>query len=78
MRKVAVYEALVVLVASTYDTFASIVQAVAEKAQMGHNAEVQNVETDAVSADELWSIVEKNRSTAYQKNSLPEIVGWRR
>jgi hypothetical protein len=42
----------------------SIVQAASEKAQMVHNASVQAVETDAISADEMWSFVEKNRSAA--------------
>lgn len=39
-----------------YDTVVSIVQAAAQKAQMVHNASVQNVDTDAIAADELWSI----------------------
>lgn len=47
-----------------YDTVVSIVQAAALKAQMVHNAEVRDVDTDAIAADELWSFVEKNKSTA--------------
>ena len=47
-----------------YDTVVSIVQAAAIKAQMVHNAQVQDVDTDAIAADELWSFVEKNKSTA--------------
>ncbi len=43
-----------------YDTVVSIVQAAAHKAQIVHNAEVQDVDTDAIAADELWSFVEKN------------------
>lgn len=39
-----------------YDTVVSIVQAAAEKAQIVHNASVHNVDTDAIAADELWSI----------------------
>lgn len=42
-----------------YDTVASIVHDSAQKAQIVHNAEVQNVDTDAIAADELWSFVEK-------------------
>ncbi len=38
-----------------YDTVVSIVTA-AEKAQMVHNASVHDVDTDAIGADELWSI----------------------
>jgi hypothetical protein len=40
-----------------------------------HNAEVQDLETDAIAADEMWSFVEKNKNTAYLGNSLPEIAG---
>ena len=39
-----------------YDTVVSIVHSSAQKAQMVHNAEVQAVDTDAIAADELWSI----------------------
>ena len=46
-----------------YDTVVSIIQAAAEKAQMVHNASVQDVDTDAIGADELWSFVEKNTSS---------------
>jgi len=51
-----------------YDTVVSIVQTASQKAQMVHNAEVQAVETDAISGDELWSFVEKNKNAAYQKS----------
>jgi hypothetical protein len=42
---------------------------------MVHNAEVKDVDTDAIAADELWSFVQKNKNSAYLKNSLPEIAG---
>jgi transposase-like protein len=58
-----------------YDTVVSIVQAAAQKAQMVHNAEVQNVDTHAIGADELWSFVEKNKSAVCLMNSKPEIAG---
>ncbi len=61
--------------ARAYETVVSIVQAAAEKAQMLHNAEIQDVDTDAIAADELWSFVEKNKSTACLKNSQMEIAG---
>jgi len=51
-----------------YDTVVSIVQAAAQKAQMVHNAQVQDVDTDAIAADELWSFVEKNKNTASHKS----------
>ena len=68
MLKVAVYEGLVGSVVRAYDTVVSIIQAAAQKAQMVHNAQVQDVDTDAIAADELWSFVEKNKNTAYHKN----------
>ena len=58
-----------------YDTVVSIVQAASRKAQMVHNAEVQDVDTEAIAADELWSFVEKNKSAAWLKNSKLEIAG---
>jgi lambda repressor-like predicted transcriptional regulator len=39
-----------------YNTVVSIVQAAALKAQMVHNASHQDVDTDAIAADELWSV----------------------
>jgi hypothetical protein len=48
IQKVVVYGASAGLVASAYDTVVSIVQAAAEKAQMVHNTEVQDVDTDAI------------------------------
>ncbi len=59
----------------SYNTGVSLIRATSQKAQLVHNAEVQDVDTDAIAADELWSFVEKNKSNACQKKSLPEIVG---
>ncbi len=59
----------------SYNTGVSLIRAASQKAQMAHNAEVKAVDTDALAADEMWSFVEKNKSIAYPKNSLPEIVG---
>lgn len=58
-----------------YDTVVSIVQAASQKAQMVHNAEVQAVDTDAISADELWSFDKKNKTTACQPFPKLEIAG---
>ena len=59
----------------SYNTGVSLIRMASQKAQMVHNAKVQDVQTDAIAADEMWSFVEKNKSTACPKNSLPEIVG---
>ena len=48
-----------------YNTVVSIVRAASQQAQLVHNAQVQAVQTQAVSADELWSFVAKNRSSAF-------------
>ena len=45
-----------------YNTVVSIVRAASQKAQLVHNQEVQAVETEAVTADEMWSFVSKNKS----------------
>ena len=45
-----------------YNTVVSIVRAASQQAHLVHNAEVQAVQTEEVSADELWSFVQKNKS----------------
>jgi transposase-like protein len=47
-----------------YNTVVSIIRAASQQAQLVHNAQVQAVQTEEVSADELWSFVAKNRSSA--------------
>ena len=49
-----------------YNTVVSIVRAASQQAQLVHNAQVQAVQTEKVSADELWSFVSKNKSNASQ------------
>ena len=51
-----------------YNTVVSIVRAASQKAQLVHNQEVQAVETEEVSADEMWSFVSKNRNNAQRRN----------
>lgn len=48
-----------------YNTVVSIVRAASQQAQLVHNAQVQAVQTEAVIADELWSFVSKNKSSAF-------------
>jgi transposase-like protein len=50
-----------------YNTVVSIIRQASQKAQMIHNQEVKAVHTTAVSSDEMWSFVEKNRKTVYQQ-----------
>lgn len=47
-----------------YNTGVSIIRAASQKAQMMHNGQVQAVKTEALSADEVWSFVQKSRNTA--------------
>lgn len=49
------------------DTVTGIIQRASEKAQMVHNQEVTAIESDAISADEMWSFVEKNKQIVSQK-----------
>jgi len=51
-----------------YNTVVSIVRAASQRAQMVHNQEVQAVETEEVSADEMWSFVSKNKNNAQLRN----------
>jgi hypothetical protein len=56
------------IVQRAYGTVVSLVRAASQKAQIVHNARVQQIETDEVIADEMWSFVEKNRKTVCQMN----------
>ncbi len=51
-----------------YGTVVSLIRAASQTAQMLHNAQVQQIKTEEVSADEMWSFVEKNKKAASQKN----------
>ena len=55
MQKAAACGVLVAKRGLAYDTVVSIVEVASQKAQMVHNAEVQAVETDAIS--EAWNVV---------------------
>lgn len=46
-----------------YNTVVSLVRSASHKAQMVHNSEVKQVQTEEVSADEMWSFVQKNKSS---------------
>jgi transposase-like protein len=58
-----------------YNTVVSVVRAGSSKALLVHNAEVQAVETEEVSGDEMWSFVKKNKSSANRRSQRSEIVG---
>jgi len=51
-----------------YNTVVSIVRSASSKAQLIHNNHVEQVETEEVSADQMWSFVSKNRSSACPMN----------
>jgi transposase-like protein len=51
-----------------YNTVVSVIQAASQKAQILHNSAVNNVKTEEVSGDEMWSFVQKNRNTFPQKH----------
>ena len=59
----------------TYTTVASIVHAASQKAQLVPNEEVQAVEVEAIIADEMWSFVNRNKSTVTLPNMTSETVG---
>lgn len=51
-----------------YNTVVSIVRAVSQRAQLVHNGEVQAIQTEEVSADEMGSFVAKNRNSVVLKS----------
>ncbi len=51
-----------------YNTVVSIVHSSSARALLVHNDQVEHVRTEEVSADELWSFVQKNRSNVSQRN----------
>ena len=51
-----------------YNTVVSIVRASSARALLVHNSQVEQVITEAVSGDEMWSFVQKNRSNVSQKH----------
>jgi lambda repressor-like predicted transcriptional regulator len=51
-----------------YNTVVSLVRTASQQAQLVPKAEVQAVQTEAVSADELWSFVQKNKSNVSPVN----------
>ena len=58
-----------------YNTVVSIVRTASQQAQLVHNAEVQAVQTEEVSADELWSFVQKNKSNVFPVNQRSATAG---
>ena len=51
-----------------YNTVVDVVRASSQKAQLVHNEEVKDVETDQVIADEMWSFVKKSKNTVPPTN----------
>ncbi len=51
-----------------YGTVVALVRSASQKAQMIHNAFVQQVKTIAITADELWSFIQKNKNIVYLEN----------
>jgi len=46
----------------------SLIRDAAQKSQMVHHAEVEQVKTEEIIGDEMWSFVSKNKKTARPKN----------
>ncbi len=58
-----------------YGTVVALVRSASQKAQMIHNAFVQQVKTITIMADELWSFIQKNKNTVCLGNSRWAIAG---
>lgn len=52
----------------SYNTVVDVVRSASQKAQLVHNEEVKEIETEQVIADEMWSFVQKNKSTVPQES----------
>lgn len=52
----------------TYGTVVSLVRSASHKAQMIYNAFVQQVKTITITADELWSFIQKNKNIVCLEN----------
>lgn len=52
----------------SYNTVVDVVRASSQKAQLVHNEEVKDVDTEQVIADEMWSFVKKSKNTVPLKN----------
>jgi transposase-like protein len=51
-----------------YNTVVSIIRTASHKAQLVHNQQVHQVQTQEVSGDEMWSFVQKNKNNAFPRN----------
>jgi transposase-like protein len=51
-----------------YNTVVSLVRGGSVRGQMVHNEEVQQIKTEQIAGDELWSFVQKNKNTVLQTN----------
>ncbi len=52
----------------SYNTVVDVVRAASQKAQLVHNEEVKDVETEQVVADEMWSFVKKSKNIVPPKS----------
>jgi transposase-like protein len=51
-----------------YNTVVSIIRTSSSRALLVHNDQVDAVETEEVSGDEMWSFVQKNKGNVCQRN----------
>lgn len=58
-----------------YDTVVSLICEASERSQLLHNQAIQDIESHEIIADEMWSFVQKNKSTAFLKTSSKGTVG---
>lgn len=58
-----------------YGTVVHLVRAASRKAHLMHNVFVQQVKTSAITGDELWSFIQKNKNTVCLRISRWTIAG---
>ena len=58
-----------------YGTVVAVVRSASQKGQMIHHTFVQQVKTITITADELWSFIQKNKNTVCLGNLRWAIAG---
>ena len=59
-----------------YGTVVSLIRDASQKAQMVHNAEVQQVKTDKIIGDEMWSFIKKTEELSARRCRNGRLLDW--
>ncbi len=59
-----------------YGTVVSLIRDASQKAQMVHNAEVQQIKTDEIIGDEMWSFIKKTKELSARRCRNGRLLDW--